>query len=171
MQTQIEKQTSPASQAVFAQGQAGSPEANVKRCGYCDRLVRWTSVEGRNVAVNCDGSRHQCLTDGTAKRREPVKHDKPSQAEVAEFLAPPEKGPQQEAQSASTERTRDSEIRAMHDANVAAWNAQTKAISKLADAMLSVAKSNNALAESNRRLAKTYSRLADAMDRAGYNLR
>lgn len=172
MQTQVEKQTSPASQAFFAQGQGGSPEANVKRCGYCDRLVRWTSVEGKNVAVNCDGSRHQCLTQGTAKRREPVKHDKPSQAEVAEFLAgPPEQVPQQEVQAAGTERTRDSEIRAMHDANVAAWKAQTEAISKLADSMLRVAKSNNALAESNRRLAKSYGRLAHAMERAGYTLR
>jgi hypothetical protein len=123
------------------------------------------------VAVNWDGSRHQCLTEGTAKRREPVKHDNPSQAEVAEFLTRPlEQCPQQEPHAASTERTRDSEIRAMHDVNVAAWQAQTKAISKLTDAMLSVAKSNNALAESNRRLAKTHSRLAHALERAGYTL-
>jgi len=186
MQTQeVEKQsatsTSPAaSQAVFAQGQGeSSPEANVKRCGYCDRLVRWTLVEGRNVAVNCDGSRHQCLTDGTAKRRsEPVRHAKPSHDEVAEFLAPQpppqQESPSQKAQprdAASLERTRDSEIRAMHDANISTWKAQTEAMARLANAMVKVAQSNNALAESNNRLSKTYSRLAHAMERAGYTLR
>lgn len=182
MQTQIEKQStssSPAaSQAVFAQGQGESaPEANVKRCGYCDRLVRWTLVDGRNVAVNCDGSRHQCLTDGTAKRRTgPIRHAKPSHDEVAEFLAlpPQQESSSQKAQSGdavSPERTRDSEIRAMHDANISTWKAQTEAMAKLAHAMVKVAQSNNALAESNNRLSKTYGRLAHAMERAGYTLR
>ena len=123
------------------------------------------------MAVNCDGSRHQCLTDGTAKRMEPAKHARPSPAEVAEFLTPmQERTPQQQAQPepSSPERTRDSEIRAMHEANVTAWKAQTEAISKLAEAMLKVAKSNSALAESNRRLAKTYGRLARAMKKAWY---
>jgi hypothetical protein len=183
MQTQIEKQSmssSPAaSQAVFAQGQGeSSPEANVKRCGYCDRLVRWTLVEGKNVAVNCDGSRHQCLTDGTAKRRsEPIRHAKPSHDEVAEFLALPsqQESSRQKAQSgediANPERTRDSEIRAMHDANISTWKAQTEAMVRLAHAMLKVAQSNNALAESNNRLSKTYSRFAHVMERAGYTVR
>jgi hypothetical protein len=172
MQTQTERQTIPTAPVIFVQGQGGRPQ-DVKRCGYCDRLVRWTSVEGRNVAVNCDGSRHQCLTDGTAKRREPVKHSKPSPDEVVGFLTPlQERTSQQLAQTEpSSERTRDSEIRAMHQANVAAWNAQTEAILRLAEALLKVAQSNNALAESNRHLAKTYSRLAHAMERAEHTLR
>jgi hypothetical protein len=171
MQNQIEKQSNPAGQAIFLQG--GSPEANVKRCGYCDRLVLWTQVEGRNVALNRDGSRHQCITDGTAKRREPAKHSKPTPAEVAGFLAPAQAQtyPHEQPEPSSAERTRDSEIKAMHKANVAAWKAQTEAIASLADAMQKVAHSNNALAESNRRLAKTYSRLAHAMERAGRTLR
>lgn len=173
MQTQIEKQTVPAAQAIFPQGQGGSPEANVKRCGYCDRLVRWTLVEGRNVAVNHDGSRHQCLTDGTAKRREPARHAKPTPEEVAEFLAPAQAqtSQQEQPEPGAPERTRDAEIKAMHKANVAAWKAQTEATTRLAEAMLKAAKSNNTLAESNRRLAKTYSRLAHALERAGYTLR
>lgn len=172
MQEQIKKQSVPAGQAIFLQG--GSPEANVKRCGYCDRLVRWTSVEGRNVAVNSDGSRHQCLTDGTAKRKEPVRHARPSPDEVSGFLGSgkEEVPPQQEQPENSVlERTRDAEIKAMHKANVSAWKAQTEATTKLAEAMTKVAKSNNALVESNRRLAKTYGRLAHAMERAGYILR
>lgn len=172
MQEQIEKQSVPAGQAIFLQG--GSPEANVKRCGYCDRMVLWTQVEGRNVAVNSDSSRHQCLTDGTAKRKEPVRHARPSSDEVAEFLASGKgEAPHQHEQpeNSVSERTRDAEIKAMHKANVAAWTAQTEAMTKLAEAMTKVAKSNNALAESNRRLAKTYSRLAHAMERAGYTLR
>lgn len=170
MQDQIGKQSHPAGQAIFLQG--GSPEANVKRCGYCDRLVLWTSVEGRNVAVNSDGSRHQCLTDGTAKRKEPAKHARPTQEEVAGFLSSThEEAPKHQEQPDAPERTKDAEIKAMHKANVAAWKAQTEAISRLAESMLKVAQSNNALAESNRRLAKTYSRLAHALERAGYTLR
>gem|GEM_PF-6687400 len=71
MQTRNEMQIIPNAKAVFVQGQGGR-SAEVKRCGYCDRLVRWILQEGRNVAVNCDGSRHQCLTDGSARRKQPV---------------------------------------------------------------------------------------------------
>jgi hypothetical protein len=168
MQTQTERQTIPTAQAIFLQGQGGrSPD--VKRCGYCDRLVRWTLVEGRNVAVNCNGLRHQCLTDGTAKRKQPVKHARPTPVEVDEFLTPVQ--PQTSQQQAQPELTRDTEIKAMHKDNVAAWKVQTEAISKLAEAMLKVAESNNALAQSNKRLAKTYSRLTRAIERAGYSFR
>lgn len=167
MQSQIEKQTIPTAQAIFAQGLDGrSPE--VKRCGYCDRLVRWTIVEGRNMAVNCAGSRHQCLTDGTAKRREPVKHARPSPIEVAGFLASGQADTRKSQQKqGSPDHIHDPEIEAIPKANVAAWKEKTEAMSRLADAMLKVAQSNNALAESNRRLAKTYGLLARAMERAG----
>jgi hypothetical protein len=163
MQNQIEKQTIPTTPAVFVQGQGGRCQ-DVKRCGYCDRLVRWTSVEGRNVAVNCDGSRHQCLTDGTAKRKQPARHARPSPDEVAAFLAC-----EQGHESSSTEPTRDFEVNEKH--NIAAQKAQTEAMYRFADAMLKVAKSNNALADSNRRLAKMYSRLAHAIELAGHPCR
>ncbi|GEM_PF-3424197 len=163
MQNQIEKQTIPTAKAVFLQGQGGrSPE--VKRCGYCGRLVRWTLQEGRNVAVNSDGSRHRCLTDRTAKREQPAKHARPSQDEVATFLAC-----EQEHESSSTEPTRDFEVNEKH--NIAANEAQTEAMSRLADAMLKVAKSNNTLADYNRRLAKMYSRLAHAIELAEHPCR
>lgn len=158
MQNQIEKQTIPTAQAVFVQGQ-GRRSPEVKRCGYCDRLVRWTSIEGRNMTVDSDGSRHQCLTDGTAKRRQPVKHARPSPEEVAGFLA----CEQPELEPSPGESTCDPGVKEIH--NAAAYRVQTETMSPLAVVMLKVARSNNELAESNRRLAKTYSRLARAMER------
>lgn len=173
MQNQIEKQTIPTAKAVFVQGQGGrSPE--VKRCGYCDMLVRWILQEGRNVAVNCDGSRHQCLTDGTAKRMQPVRHARPSPDEAAEFLAAAQTETSQHQampRPSVSEHTRDLEIMTTYPANVAVSKAQTEAMTRLADAMIKVAQSNNALAESNRRLAKMYGRLAHAMERAGHTCR
>ncbi|HXG06126.1 MAG TPA: hypothetical protein VNI77_02230 [Nitrososphaera sp.] len=46
-------------------------------------MVRWTDISAdgggsRNVALNSDGSRHQCLSNGTAKRSDPVEHGKPA---------------------------------------------------------------------------------------------
>lgn len=167
MQTRNEMQIIPTAKAVFVQGQGGkSPE--VKRCGYCDMLVRWTLQEGRNVAVNSDGSRHQCLTDGMAKRKQPVRHARPSPDEVAAFLAAVQTETQQQAPD---EPTPDSDIKAIHKVNVAARETQIEAMSRLADAMLKVAQSNNVLADSNRRLAKAYSRLAHVMERAGHTRR
>lgn len=61
-------------------------DSGIKRCGYCDMLVRWTSADGRNVATNADGSRHQCRINGTAKRDVPVRHDRATAQEVIEFL-------------------------------------------------------------------------------------
>ena len=123
------------------------------------------------MAVNCDGSRHQCLTDGTAKRKQPAKHARPSQDEVAAFLASGHGATCQEEQlqpeQSSTELTLDATAKAMNDDNIAAWNAQTEAMSRLADAMLMVARSNNALAKSNHRLANAYCRLTRAMEGAG----
>lgn len=161
MQIQNERQTIPTAHAIFVQGQGGRFQ-EVKRCGYCDRLVRWSVLEGRNVAMNCDGSRHQCLTDGTAKRRQPVRHARPSPQEVAEFLV----CEQPELEPSLGESTCDPGVKEMH--NAAACRAQTEAIFELADAMLKMAKSNIALAQSNRRLAKTYSRLARAKGNSGF---
>jgi len=159
MQIQNERQIIPTAPAVFVQGQGGrSPE--VKRCGYCDRLVRWTLKEGRNVAVNCDSSRHMCLTDGIAKRKQPVKRTRPLPEEVAEFLA----REQARLEPRPPESTGDPEVTEMH--NAAESGSKTEAMSRLADAMLKMAKSNIALAESNRRLAKAYSRLAQVTERA-----
>lgn len=173
MQNEIEKQAIPTAQAIFLQGQGGR-FLEIKRCGYCDRLVRWTSVEGRNVAVKCDGSRHQCLTDGTAKRKQPLKHARPSPKEVAGFLVSAQTETSQHKAmpgSSMSEPTCDLEITAMHQANVAAWKAQTEAMIRLADAMIKVAQSNNGVADSNRRLAKMYGRLAHAMERVGHTCR
>lgn len=164
MQNQIEKQTIPTVPAIFVQGQ-GVRFPEVKRCGYCDRLVRWTLQEGRNVAVNCDVSRHQCLMDGTAKRKQPVRHARPSPDEVAAFLAGrSETQNQEQSELHMSESTRNAEFK-RYQADMEAWSAQAEAIFELADAMLKMAKSNDALAESNRRLAKTYNRLARAMER------
>ena len=170
MQTQTERQTIPTAQAVFVQGQGGrSPE--VKRCGYCDRLVCWTLQEGRNVAVNCDGSRHQCITDRTAKRKQPARHPRPSPDEVAAFLKSGHAATYQEEQlqseQSSTELSLDAKTKATNDDNNAAWNAQTEAMIYLADAMLKVVHSNNSLADSNRRLANACCGLARVMERAG----
>lgn len=175
MQNQIERQIIPNAQAIFPQGEGWRfPKANVKRCGYCDSLVRWTSVEGRNIAFNSDGSRHQCLTDGTAKRKQPVKHARPSPDETAEFLAAAQTGTSQHQAMTGpsmSEHTRDLEITEMHQASVAAWKAQTEAMTRLADAMIKVGQSNNAVANSNRRIAKMYGRLAHAMERVGHTCR
>ncbi len=82
------KTTLGASPAQVPQYQYQYQENGIKRCGYCDMLVRWTSADGgkKNVATNADGSRHHCLANGTAKRKEPLKHDRPTAQEVISFL-------------------------------------------------------------------------------------
>ncbi|MEP0824596.1 MAG: hypothetical protein HRF40_03850 [Nitrososphaera sp.] len=200
-------------------------ENGIKRCGYCDMLVRWTTSHedggssSKNVALNSDGSLHQCLLNGTAKRRDPVKHGRPTAQEVISFLnsankhrdgegsaAGPAAGaggsewtvaqpslpnhvqhkvqPRQLSQAPTTPETtaagatsqqqqqqqqqqqptdRDAAIRAMHEANIAAWKAQAEATARLADAMVEVARSADALARVANDLTTSNYRLSNEL--------
>ena len=195
-------------------------ENGIKRCGYCDMLVRWTTSHedggssSKNVAVNSDGSRHHCLSNGTAKRRDPVKHGRPTAQEVISFLNSANKhrdgegsaaGPaagaggsasamiaaqqslpnqqqqeqlqqqraapvgndapaavtQQQKQHQQQQSDRDAAIKAMHEANIAAWKAQAEATGRLADAMVEVARSADALVKVASDLATSNYRLSN----------
>jgi type III secretion system FlhB-like substrate exporter len=197
-------------------GLAQVPQENgIKRCGYCDMLVRWTTSHedgGKNVALNSDGSLHQCLLNGTAKRRDPVKHGRPTAQEVISFLnstnkyregsaagpasgaggsasaiiaaqqslpnqqqqeqlqqqraAPvgndaPAAATQQQKQHQQQQSDRDAVIKAMHEANIAAWKAQAEAAGRLADAMVEVARSADALVKVASDLATSNYRLSN----------
>src|SRR5690606_11531522 len=161
-----------------------------------------------------DGSRHQCLSNGTAKRRDPVKHDRPTAQEVIEFLnaaskhregsatgpvagaggsasaniatqpslpnhhhqqqqeqlqqpaatvgsdAPAAATQQQQQKQQHQQSDKDAAIRAMHEANVAAWKAQAEATGRLADAMVEVARSADALVKVASDLATSQYRLS-----------
>jgi hypothetical protein len=206
-------------------------------------LVRWTSADGKNVALNGDDSRHQCRINGTAKRDIPVRHDRPAAAEVISFLKEKEKvrererekkegsiaaagpvtgaggstgagataqtslpnqylPPQQSLQpqpqpqpqqppanpspshtpgplatattaatATATTTDRDAAIKAMHEANIAAWNAQAEATNRLADAMIEVARSVDALAKASSNSTSADYRLADEVARLTHLLR
>jgi type IV secretory pathway VirB10-like protein len=176
----------------------GDLEGSVKRCGYCDKLVRWTTIEGKSTAVNKDNSRHQCLVDKTAKRHDkPIKHPRPTAAEVAEFLAPSQAQPPAPAQPAqpaqsqaapkaesgpqaqspksddkqATDSTGPAKVKEFGQDPALILAASNRELAEsnrqLAAAMVKVAESNNAIAESNKRLAESYGKFAAAITGTG----